>query len=172
MKSMQKGFTLIELMVVIAVIGILAAIALVSLTGVQRTARDAQRKSDVSSYKTALERYYADNQAYPTSSVATGDVSAPAVTAGSIFAAGPLITTYMPGLLQDPASTTTNCRASNNAATQCTYKYIASGGSYAVWTYCENTGLAGFNNLFYTNGKGASGGCGSGTGPAADPPAT
>jgi type IV pilus assembly protein PilA len=172
MKFRQKGFTLIELMVVIAVIGILAAIALVSLTGVQRNARDSQRKNDMSTYRTALQRYFTAQESYPTSSVATGDVSAPAVTAGSIFAAGPLITSYIPGLLQDPASTTTNCRNSTNAATQCTYKYIANGGSFAIWTYCENTSLAGFNNLFYINGKGLSGGCGSGTGPAADPPAT
>lgn len=177
MKSMQqKGFTLIELMVVIAVIGILAAIALVSLTGVQRTARDAQRKSDVASYDTALARIYADTQAYPASTVATGDISAPAATNLSIFDPdapdNALMPEYIPGVLQDPSSTTTNCRSSTGAAQQCTYKYLAAGGSYAIWAYCENTALTGFNNLFYKNGRGLSGGCGSGTAPAADPPAT
>lgn len=62
----QRGFTLIELMVVIAVIGILAGIALVSLTGVQRRARDAQRLSDIRQIRTALETFKARNERYPT----------------------------------------------------------------------------------------------------------
>lgn len=54
---MLKGFTLIEMLVVISLIGILASLALVSFTSVQKQTRDATRKSDLKQYQSALEMY-------------------------------------------------------------------------------------------------------------------
>src|SRR3972149_3925712 len=65
----NKGFTLIELLVVIAIIGILASIIIVSLIGVRERARDARRKSDLRSMRTALELYYGKNKKYPARAV-------------------------------------------------------------------------------------------------------
>ena len=56
-QKIQSAFTLVELLVVISIIGILAALSLVSFTTSQRQARDAQRKSDLRQYSTALEGY-------------------------------------------------------------------------------------------------------------------
>ena len=53
----KKGFTLIEMLVVISLIGILAALALVSFTSSQKQARDVMRKSDLKQYQTVLESY-------------------------------------------------------------------------------------------------------------------
>jgi general secretion pathway protein G len=63
----KKGFTLIELMVVIAIIGMLFAIIITSAAVIKRNSRDAQRQSDLRSIQSALEQYNADQTYYPSS---------------------------------------------------------------------------------------------------------
>src|SRR6185436_1463726 len=63
----KKGFTLIELMVVIAIIGLLASIISVSLVSSRAKGRDAKRVADIKMIQLALETYYNDNSYYPTS---------------------------------------------------------------------------------------------------------
>ena len=62
--SKQKGFTIVELLIVIVVIGILAAITLVAYNGLQQRARDTQRKSDLAAIARALQVYAVDNGNY------------------------------------------------------------------------------------------------------------
>ncbi len=61
----QKGFTLLELLVVIGIIGLLAAILVINLTGARRRARDTKRVADVRNLQTAAEDYYSKNGKYP-----------------------------------------------------------------------------------------------------------
>lgn len=66
MKKKNLGFTLVELLVVISIIGILAALTTFSFTGAQRQARDSERKSDLSQYRTTLESFANKNDGlYP-----------------------------------------------------------------------------------------------------------
>lgn len=55
--KISKAFTLIEILIVISIIGILTSLAVVSYTTSQKQARDVERKSDLSQYRTALENY-------------------------------------------------------------------------------------------------------------------
>jgi len=61
----RKGFTLIELMIVIAIIGILAAIAIPQFTAYRSRAYNTAALSDLRNLKTDLEGYYAEWQIYP-----------------------------------------------------------------------------------------------------------
>lgn len=72
-KTAQKGFTIVELLIVIVVIGILAALVLNTFSGVQRRARDTERQTDVNSVATQLEVYYNDKGFYPTETDLSND---------------------------------------------------------------------------------------------------
>jgi len=66
MFAKKRGFTLIEILVVIAIIGLLATIVLVSLNTARKKARDAKRLTDMRQIVLALEMYYDDNENYPS----------------------------------------------------------------------------------------------------------
>lgn len=62
---LRKGFTLVEMLIVIAIVAILASVALVSVRGVRESASDTKRISDLSKVQTLLEIYYNKNGVYP-----------------------------------------------------------------------------------------------------------
>lgn len=80
-KRGQKGFTLIELMIVIAIIGILAAIAIPQFTAYRGRGYMAATRSDVKNAYTAAQAYFSDNP------------GATALTAGNLTTGGFVPTT-------------------------------------------------------------------------------
>ena len=64
--SNRKGFTLVELLVVISIIGILAAIAVPRFTDATNSAKVAKIQADLRTIDSAIAIYYAKNSAYPT----------------------------------------------------------------------------------------------------------
>lgn len=61
----KKGFTLIEMLVVVAIIGILSSVVLVGIGGARQRARDARRISDVNRIQANLELGYNQATGYP-----------------------------------------------------------------------------------------------------------
>lgn len=72
-KHNKKGFTLVELLVVISIIGLLSTLAVVSLSAARNRARDAKRLADMSSIRSALELVASNNAMgyYPEAATAT-----------------------------------------------------------------------------------------------------
>jgi len=72
----NKGFTLIELMIVVAIIGILAAIAIPNFVNYQCKAKQSEAKQLLKTYATGMEAYMAEFDKY-TKVVANLDVNVP-----------------------------------------------------------------------------------------------
>ncbi|MFA5353274.1 MAG: prepilin-type N-terminal cleavage/methylation domain-containing protein [Thermodesulfovibrionales bacterium] len=72
-KGFQRGFTLVELLIVIAIIAILAVIAIPQFSEYSQRAVRAGMQSDGRTVSELLSSYYVDNQSYPAVSAAAGD---------------------------------------------------------------------------------------------------
>ena len=114
----QKGFTLVELLIVIIIIGILATLVIVTFTGVQQKARDSKRQTDLNALDSHVEAFYAQYGFYPT----LADLQT-----------ATFLSTYMkgfdPNALQDPKGSSGIAAAASSTS----YGYVASG------TNCTNT---------------------------------
>ena len=70
-KQASKGFTLIELMIVVAIVGILASIALPAYQDSVRKSKRATAQGDLMSFANAMERYFTTNGVYTDATAAT-----------------------------------------------------------------------------------------------------
>ncbi|NLD01394.1 MAG: prepilin-type N-terminal cleavage/methylation domain-containing protein [Gammaproteobacteria bacterium] len=97
--QMQKGFTLIELMIVVAIIGILAAVALPAYQDYTKRAHVSEGIVLAAGAKTAVTEYYSSEAKWPTSNAMAGlptdtAIKGNAVTKVAIGANGIITVTY------------------------------------------------------------------------------
>ncbi|MBI4992512.1 MAG: prepilin-type N-terminal cleavage/methylation domain-containing protein [Candidatus Harrisonbacteria bacterium] len=91
MLNSKKGFTLVEILVVVAIIGLLSSVFVIGLAGVRSRGRDTKRIADLKQVQNAMELYYAKCGYYPGSQSSgacsnTGDPGTwgPETTAGTV----------------------------------------------------------------------------------------
>lgn len=115
--KIERGFTLIEVLLTISIIAMLITIGVASFRPSQQSARDARRRSDIKQYQLSLENYStANNSLYPSRTGADG------VSAAGVLC--PDLGTFISGCPEDPR---------NDKDSDFTYLYQSDG---------DNTGAA------------------------------
>jgi prepilin-type N-terminal cleavage/methylation domain-containing protein len=144
--SARKGFTIMELLIVIAVISILVGIALPRFRGMQDEGRIAQAKGELRTLQSAVESYYIhNNNTYP----ASGATWQTALTAAAPNIIGTALT--------DPFNSSAQYGYATDGATPVKYYVIYSAGvgangSAAISTAGVITETNGSSCIYVTNG--------------------
>lgn len=128
-KQSQRGFTFMEIMIVMVLLGILVTMVTGSFTSSSRRGRDNRRKSDLHNIQTALEAYMSDKGVYPESSV-DGEIVGCGFSGSEICGWGMAFvdqndTVYMVKLPDDPVSAQR-------------YYYVSTPTSYYLYAKLEN----------------------------------
>jgi prepilin-type N-terminal cleavage/methylation domain-containing protein len=137
-KITRKGFTLIEILIVVAIIAILASVVLVGLGPTQQAGRDARRISDLSEVQNGLELYYNECGYYPGSAEATAPCGA-----FSQIQTWAALTTSLQGTTGIGVSTVPNDPSAGHS-----YEYGTNntGSAYVIEATLENPGNSAFTN--------------------------
>jgi prepilin-type N-terminal cleavage/methylation domain-containing protein len=136
-QTRQRGFTLLELLVVLAIIGLLAGIIMLALNSARNKARDAKRAGDMRQMITALEQYYSQRSSYPTgtASIAAGGAL---LSDSNSFNGGsePFVPNYIPLLPAAPKPNDGGCGSSSGAGNNNYWYETTDDGMRYTMTFC------------------------------------
>ncbi len=138
LKEKKNGFTLIEVLLVVAIIGILAAIVIIAINPRKQLGdtNDAKRRADVTTILNGVYQYTIDNHGVIPSTItstSTEICGTPAATSGQCVLAGlidlSVLTnseTYLTAIPTDPTASTSTTTLSNGTVTGTGYRILTS----------------------------------------------
>ncbi len=130
----QKGFTLIEILIVVALLAILAVVALLALNpaAAQDRARDASRLKDMTTWQSVVEQFVTDNPTATVNAISTANGGSNACGTAGWF--GSDVCNYATRLPVDQSNKSTNYILTSGVATtgNVNYQIIIGGGLYRI----------------------------------------
>mgnify|MGYP000087221160 CR=1 FL=1 len=143
MKILQKGFTLIELMIVVAIIGILASVVLASLNTARDKGADAAIKANVNGIRAQAELYYDSNGNTYAGTAYTVQACLTAAQTGNMFADANVMSALNASATQSGAGLSRCAAAANSWVIAFQLKTGGTAGDTTADAYCvDSTGQA------------------------------
>ncbi len=135
----NQGFTLIELVVVMAIIAVLAVLVIGAITVARNTAAETTNRSNARTFQAGLEKYFSNNKSYPAYVVTGGLASFDTLYNDNLRDLGITHADYPSG-----------CDTTGQAHGGGQYSYNSSTGQYTltVWNYDCTKVLSGSSNQF------------------------
>lgn len=135
----NKGFTIVELLIVSAIIALLASIVFTAITGTRARSRDARRETDIKEIQNALNLYAVNRRAFPVCSPEVVINGSSDCMSAQLLAAGAM--TQVP---IDPSGKA-NGAASDCGVTPTThiYCYVSDGNIYTLRHHLETDSIQG-----------------------------
>ncbi len=127
--NIKRGFTLVELLIVIAILSILSTLGLANFQTARSKARDLTRKSDLQSIAKSLEAYANDHRGYPLSDA----------TELTIVCKNGGVTCDFGTSFTDNQDTIYLVEIPADPFTSQSYAYISDGTTYTLYAHLENT---------------------------------
>jgi prepilin-type N-terminal cleavage/methylation domain-containing protein len=142
--SAERGFTIVELLIVIVIIGILAAIVIVAYNGITQKANDAGYKQDADSISKAIEGFNADEGQYPL----TANVSGSGVGVLTQITGQPALTATMPANIQIVSTTVAKKPTATTIGTTCTLADQQTN----LWAVCKSGSVKYYASVLSSTG--------------------
>lgn len=138
-----RGFTLVELLVVVSIIGILTTVVVVSLTTANTRAKDGAVQADLAGIRASAQLYYNDNSGYGAVAVNSTDDCTTGTT-GTLFADAKVMKQVAAANLANGGGTTDDvfCNVSAGGAEYAVFARLPSIASPTTYFCVDSNGVA------------------------------